>query len=59
MEPVRTSVDVRWCTVDGVSPPPVGPEAPPDLIFKDPSLGRFVISHLVTLSAFWEDRVVW
>ena len=26
-----------------VSLPPVGPEAPPDLIFKDPSLGRFVM----------------
>ena len=21
-EPVRTSVDVRWCAVDGASPPP-------------------------------------
>ena len=64
MQRVRRSQDIRWCSVDGASPPPVGPAVAPELIIQNPALARvcdlsfrdpehFVAGEISNHAPFW------
>ena len=43
MQRVRRSQDIKWCSVDGASPPPVGPAVALELIIHNPALAHVCV----------------